>query len=235
MSTATFTVPSDGWSYRPSQRDAIVLMAALYGETRGGHSRQEWIRMLWTWMNRFALKTNRPWSSLAELVMAHSQPVNPKWRAGGSFCGPGGKYHGDQRYCSSAQLAWRAKMASIIESEDWSKVPTDIAATVRSFVDGEIPEPETVDGYALIDFGATKAAKRHGTQYEDGGNWYLTILQAKSSPLASSFILDHVVTDTHGDEGGDGGDDGDWSSGLLTLLALPAGYYIYKLVRKLIG
>jgi len=228
--SATFLVPSDGFRYTPSEEDKIILAAAIYGETRGEHSEDEWKRMLWTWFNRFALKVNRPWGSLGALAMAHSQPINPKWRSNGTFCKLGGRYHGKPN-CSSARLSWRNKMANIIAGHKWESIPFKIRAVVQDFVDGKIPEPKTNDGSPMVDFAVTPGAKRHGTQYEDGGNYFLSYKQVQGTSYMSSFIKEHAIIEGYKATVEDDG----WSAGLMTLLALPAGYVLYKIFERVFG
>lgn len=224
--SATFVVPWDGFRYTPSEEDKLVLATAIYGETRGEHSEKEWARMLWTWTNRFMLKVNRPWPTLANLVLNHSQPVNPKWRSNGLFCSPGGKYYGKPN-CSPARLAWRSKMDTIIASSNWGAIPAGIRKVTQDFVDGKIQEPRTNDGSPMVDFAVTVGAKKHGTQYEPGGNYFLSYQQVQGTGYMASFIKDHVIV-----EGGAIGVGGSVPSelppGVKALLALPLGYLLFK-------
>jgi len=226
--SATFIVPWDEFTYTPSDEDLIYLATALYGETRGNHSEEEWGRMCWTWFNRFMLKTNRPWPTLSSLIKNHSQPVNPKWRADGTFCKVGGKYHGKDN-CSKNKLAWRRKMANIIASGDLSKVPSDISDVAIDFVDGKIPEPETDDGSALVDFASTPGAKKHGTQYESKGNHFLSYDQVQGTNYTSSFINDHVQVTGGGAQKMPGPLSKGDNDILAILLSLPLGVVLAKL------
>ena len=124
---AVFRSVYDEFDYVPTDEDIIWAGVALYGETRGGHSQEEWARILWTWMNRFMLHTPRPnvWPTLANLVKNHSQPVNPKWRLGGSRC-PAITTSGN---CTEDRLMWRDQMAQLI-GDGWSafeQKPGDMA------------------------------------------------------------------------------------------------------------
>lgn len=185
---ATFVATFDGWEYVPDDEDAIWLGVGLYGETRGGSSAAEWQRILWTWMNRFMLHGPRPrvWPSVAHLVAAHSQPVNPKWREGGKYCPapePGTN-------CSPSRLRWRAKMASLIDDgfAGLDGIPADQFAYLLEFLSGNVPQPDTVDGTPLLDFGMTLPARRFGTKYEEGGNYFLTRRQLQETNLVKDFM-----------------------------------------------
>lgn len=72
----------DGGSYEPNGFDELWLLRAVEGE--GGNPD----RVAQTLVNRFAfLASTRPglYPTLAELVQAYSQPVNPKWMEGGTL------------------------------------------------------------------------------------------------------------------------------------------------------
>lgn len=195
-----FVATFDDWEYAPDDYDILVAGVALYGETRGYHSSDEWVRMLWTWMNRFMLHDPRPrvWPTLADLVEAHSQPVNPLWREGGSRCPypvPGGN-------CDPERLTWRANMADLISQgfQGLDALPAEQYSVVSSFFDGFVSQPETVDGSPLVDFGMTSAAKKHGTRYEPRGNYYLTREQVKNTKLVSNFMGGTVVPERQSGE-----------------------------------
>ena len=190
---ATFRVPYDDFDYVPSDEDIIWAAVALYGETRGHHSEAEWGRILWTWMNRFMLHVPRPrvWPTLADLIKHHSQPVNPKWRLGGSRC-PVETASGN---CTGPRLRWRRKMADLI-GMGWSgleQLPAGLADFTLRFFNGEVPQELGNGGLPMVDFGVTAAGKKHGTRYESGANYFLTSLQSQAAGLLSNFLMEEVV------------------------------------------
>lgn len=96
----------DGLRYQLTSSDLLWLARAADGE--GGDPADT----IWTWIQRFALPNFRArYPTLAQLVQAHSQPVNPAWRADGRFCRPGGAY-ADSSSCSTSRLERRAFYAT---------------------------------------------------------------------------------------------------------------------------
>lgn len=107
---------SDGWTYQLTDED--ILWAARAAACEGG-GETSMTAALWTWARRFALPSRRDqFSSLASLIRAHSQPVNPRWARGGEFCAPGGRY-ADTRFCSEDKLQRREWCASWA----WHQIP----------------------------------------------------------------------------------------------------------------
>lgn len=114
--------------YQITPDDVLWLARAVHKE--GGSN----AATVWTYFQRQA--ANRRSSSLASLVLAHSQPVNPAWRADGEKCRPGGPYHGTER-CTPSQLASRAANAV----RPWGEIPASVRDVVVAGVTGRLPNP----------------------------------------------------------------------------------------------
>lgn len=189
-----FIAEFDGWEYEITGEDLLYLAVGLYGETRAHHSRDEWARILWTWLNRFMLHGARGkvFKSLAYLIKYHSQPVNPKWRLGGEKCPQVGAPDSD---CAQTRLNWRAKMEGYLNAgyEGFRSLPQEIQDFTLSFARGCVPEPQTIDGSPLVDFAATAFAKKYGTGYESGANWFITRNQWLNAGQTMPFVQGRVI------------------------------------------
>lgn len=82
------------------------------------------------------------YGSFTEMAYDFAQPINPRWREGGEFCGPGGRYEGTD-HCSPERIARRAQAASI----EWGALSPVAQATATAFVKGQLrnPVPGAVD------------------------------------------------------------------------------------------
>lgn len=121
-------IVSGNYVYQITPDDVLWLARSVHKE--GGSP----AATIWTYLQRQA--AGRRTSSLASLVLAHSQPVNPRWRAGGEFCGPGGTYAG-QDNCSARVLTDRAENAV----RPWSEIPQAIRDVIVAAVTAQLPNP----------------------------------------------------------------------------------------------
>ena len=144
-------VTKDGWEYQISPED--VLWSARAARCEGGGEAGE-VATLWTWTARFALPAfRRRYPTLASLVRAHSQPVNPIWQRTGSKCVSGGQYHGTD-YCSSAKLANRDECAS----RAWSTINPLLRQKVERWARAELPNPVPTS----VDFASSSIGTQQG-------------------------------------------------------------------------
>lgn len=119
----------DGLSYRISAEDKIWLARSAKYESVGDAP-----YTIWTLAQRFA-EIGGPGTSfprLKDVVLAYSQPVNPRWGRDGEFCRPGGSY-ADTDSCAERRLAVRDRAMTDPAPET---VPL-----VDAWVNGRLPNP----------------------------------------------------------------------------------------------
>ena len=127
-------VTKDGFRYQITEED--VLWAARAAQCEGGGEASH-KATLWTWTARFTLPNyRRRFRTLASLIRAHSQPVNPIWTRTGSKCAPGGRYHGTD-YCSASKLRRREACAS----RAWDSIAPGIREAVTKWATAKLPNP----------------------------------------------------------------------------------------------
>jgi len=143
-------VTKDGWEYQISPED--VLWSARAARCEGGGEEGE-AATLWTWTARFALPSYRRYGTLAALVRAHSQPVNPIWQRAGSKCAPGGQYHNTD-YCSPAKLSNREECAG----RAWSTISPLLRQKVERWARAELPNPVPT----AVDFASSSIGVQQG-------------------------------------------------------------------------
>jgi hypothetical protein len=146
----------DGWSYRITPDDLLWLARSV--EYEGGDP----VATAWTYAQRMA--SFRP-SSLAALVRAHSQPINPTWdEATDANC------VANPERCTPAALARRAEAASA----PWSSL--SVGPMLARWAQAQIPNPvpratdfadATVSSNFLRNHPDARIVKR-------AGNWYLS-------------------------------------------------------------
>ena len=120
---------SDGsFSYDVTPHDLLTLARSIRKE-----GKSDLAELAWTYAQRLvAMRTT--FDSLAELVTAHSQPINPKWFPDGEFCRPGGRYHGTS---SCAHAAERPGNAAI----PWTDIESSVRLGVARWAAGHTPNP----------------------------------------------------------------------------------------------
>lgn len=126
--------------------DVLWTARMLDGEVSEGEGRvDERAAVLWTMAQRrywgtadgthptpSALAGQR-WTSTLE---AFSQPINPRWAAGGEFCGPGGRFVGTSS-CSAEALARRAR----VTAKRWDQLTEASRSVALAFAAGSLPNP----------------------------------------------------------------------------------------------
>ena len=123
-------VTANGYSYQITPDDVLWLARSVHKEGR----EPTYAPTIWTYFQRQA--AYRRSSSLASLVLAHSQPVNPEWRRDGRFCRPGGQYNTSPK-CAPARLQERADNAI----RSWGEIPPAVRTAVLEAVTAVLPNP----------------------------------------------------------------------------------------------
>lgn len=135
--TVGLITAADGWSYQLTPTDLDWLSREIANE--GGRDDGT----LWTMAQRlYALRNT--FSSMTSMVRAFSQPVNPRWLAGGDLC----QAHPAQ--CTAAELAKRER------AQDPNTTYPQQLAYVQRWAAGGVPNPVP----RAIDFRACDAAAR---------------------------------------------------------------------------
>lgn len=117
---------------------ALWMCRMCVGE--GGYkcSKDKASAMLWAMMNRWNLWPGRKkFGSLLQLIRAFSQPINPRWQAGGDLAL---KYK-DKDAGSPARLKRRAAICSLTLKEMEKKAP-QIVEAVKEFQNGTLFPPD---------------------------------------------------------------------------------------------
>jgi len=151
-----------GRVYQITPEDVLWLARSVKYEG-GNHA-----ATAWTYAQRL-MSFNSP--SLARLVQAHSQPINPIWRRDGEKCRPGGPYYGNQTHCSEAQLRRRDEAATI----PWGSLPASIRGTIVDWARAKVPNPvprATDFANAPVSQGFLSRNPDAGVVLREG-NWYL--------------------------------------------------------------
>lgn len=204
-------VASDGWSYQLTPNDILWLARSV--DFEGGTNPAA---VIWTYAQRLALPhVHSSYPTLASLVRAHSQPVNPKWARDGEFCRPGGRYAGKPE-CSEAKLARRDRAQSI----PWEGIDPYVRDLVMKFSRAQLsnPVPRSVEfAQGDADRGDTKTGylgRNPAAQVLlKAGNWFIGTAQSLLWPK------EHVRVQYRGlwsDEEGS-------ASGLVWLALIGAG------------
>lgn len=123
-------VTANGYSYQITPDDVLWLARSVHKEGR----EPTYAATIWTYFQRQA--AYRRSSSLASLVLGHSQPVNPDWRRDGRFCRPGGQYTTSSR-CAPDTLDQRADNAI----RSWGEIPTAVRTAVLEAATAVLPNP----------------------------------------------------------------------------------------------
>lgn len=160
----------NGWTYQITPEDVIWLARSVQ------HEVGNYAATAWTYAQRLAMVRG---SSLRNLVMAHSQPINPIWRRDGSKCRPGGPYHGRDE-CAERRLVARDRAAAM----PWSEIRPQVREIVVKFVTARLPNPvpraanfanaPVTTGYLLRNPLSAIVLRE--------GNWYITERQTNSWP-----------------------------------------------------
>lgn len=162
----------DGYSYQVTPEDLLWLARSVQFE--GGDN----AATIWTYAQRQA-KLRRT-SSLASLVRAHSQPINPIWDEASD---PKCRQYPDR--CTPAMLERRRRAATT----PWSSLRSGVRDKVTRWARAELPNPVP----KAIDF-ADAAVSRSFMRRNPGtqvvlrtGNWYL------ATPASLRWPADYVT------------------------------------------
>lgn len=165
--------------YRITSDD--VLWAGRAAQFEGGHDPAD---VLWTWTQRYALPAfRRRYSSLKDLIRAHSQPVNPIWQRTGDRCRPGGRYHGTD-HCAERRLAARDRAASA----PFDSLRPEIQERVTAWAEGRLPNtvPKSVD-FAAPSVAQSFMNRNPGSRLvKQAGNWFI------ATTTSQRWSNDHV-------------------------------------------
>lgn len=139
--------------------DALWTARAVYGETTGGGDARDPERyaVVSCWLRRWAIvndarikRGDSPlWPRFRDLVLAHSQPVNPRWAEGGDLA--------ERRGSTEAQLARRARIRGMA----WNDIPERYRRPVLDLFTGR----KALTGRPAVDFAAPFLWTRYGLDY----------------------------------------------------------------------
>lgn len=115
--------------------DTALWMARMcVGEGGKKCSREKAAGMLWALMHRWHLWDRKQrYSTYLELMRAFSQPINPRWRAGGDLAE---RWKGSI-FASPARLLRRSRISSL----KWQKIAPHIRQAVTDFQNGVLFPP----------------------------------------------------------------------------------------------
>jgi hypothetical protein len=226
-------IVSPSYSYDITDDDVLWLARSVNFE--GGDPAST----VWTYAQRMVALRWR--GSLASIVQAHSQPVNPKWRRNGVCCAPDGTVAGScpsrkagtmsgtwygTDYCSEARLAKRDRNATT----PFDALKDSTKRVVLAFVAAELPNPVP----RAIDFADERVAsgflRRNPGSFvvKRAGNWYVGTAQSRRWPA------DHVTIEAAGRYAGASSDV--TSPTLLGTIALATAvgfaYWVWKKRRR---
>ena len=178
MTTFGLITAADGWQYQLTASDLDWLSREIANE--GGND----TATLWTMAQRlYALRAH--FSSMTSMIRAFSQPINPRWLAGGDLC----VAHPAQ--CTAAQQAKRAS------AQDPSTSYPVKLAFVQQWAAGQVPNnvPRAIDFRAcdaaaqqLVDTGAVTIVLSAGNCYmaRDGSEqWPANFIRVAGAGEAS--------------------------------------------------
>lgn len=208
---------ADGYSYQITPDDVLWLARSVSHE--GGNR----AATIWTYFQRQAAL--RRTSSLASLVLGHSQPVNPAWRRDGAKCRPGGPYYGRDE-CSERRLAARDRAATM----PWEQIPAETRNLVLAAATAQLPNPvpkATDFADARVSTGFLGRNPGAGIVLQDG-NWYL--YESRSARWPANYVSVRL-----GDRVASDGISGGGSSALFAVLlgaAAGIGFYFYRRRKK---
>lgn len=138
------------FSYQMTGDDLLTLARSLRKEEKAGTNRESVGRLAWCYAQRLVLyPTMAPFK---RMVTNHSQPINPAWFPDGTYCKPGGEYHGEQPCASAASRPANAAYA-------WDRMDPRTQQYIFDWASGAIPNsiPRGTD-FAAADLVARKIA-----------------------------------------------------------------------------
>lgn len=152
-----------------SDNDKIWMARMCLGEGGRNCSTAKASAMLWAIMNRWHLWDRaQRYPSYVELMRAFSQPINPRWRAGGDLAE---RWKGS-RFATPARLARRAW----VSSRPWDKIPERIREAVSDFADGVLFPPDiltTINRSRITNWASLKSTpKKFPWGVDIDGDWF---------------------------------------------------------------
>lgn len=130
---------ADGTTRRITPDDAVQMAKMIDGETWGSPTAEDGRAMLWAIAQRSGIWAFPKWT-LADLIRAYSQPINPKWTRTGSACK---KYYAADftgkipDSCSVKRVDRREKNIQM----GWADTALGARREVLAFVAGSTPNP----------------------------------------------------------------------------------------------
>ena len=119
--------------------DLLWLGRMCVGERRPKilYSESEISAMCWAMVNRYLLHPGRKhWLTFAYMLRRFSQPINPRWLAGGDLA----IKNAGKPSTSPAKLRRRAQICKT----PWSKIPMRLREDLGRFADGTLLPPDEV-------------------------------------------------------------------------------------------
>ncbi len=166
-------VTRDGYSYQITPADVLWLARSVHKE--GGSN----AATIWAY---FQLQASaRRSASLASLVLAHSQPVNPEWRRDGIHCRPGGDYAG-QDNCAPSLLEQRDANAV----RPWTQIPIAVREVVARAVTGNLPNPVP----RAINFADERVSRGFLSRPANAGSGVVLKAPASACPACNWYLYE---------------------------------------------
>jgi hypothetical protein len=129
MPLPKFVTKDGSWNYQTTPEDMLTLARALNGEESASGT----ARLAWSYAQRL-YQVRNAFSTLAGLVLAHSQVINPAWGANGTHCRPGGDYYG-KADCNAAA----ARDAN--RTKPWTALKSGVQDALYAWASGQVPNP----------------------------------------------------------------------------------------------
>jgi hypothetical protein len=172
-------VRKDGRAYTLTQND--LLWAARAAKYEGGSPAAS----LWAWAWRFMVNGSGS-GSFANLVRAHSQPVNPLWDEATDE-----KCIANPDRCTPAALARRHEAATAT----WESLPRSITSLVTSWAEARVPNPAPrANNFADAEvsrYFLSRPANAGATVVLRDGNWYIAERNTQALP-ADYVTIEHA-------------------------------------------
>lgn len=170
-------VTADGWRYPITDEDVLWAARAATCESSDP---QTTLAELWTWAYRFATPNyRRTFPTLASLIRAHSQPVNPKWERDGEACRPGGRF-ANAPVCDEALLARRERC----RTTPYAALPAEQRAVTEAWAKGKTRNP--VPG--AMDFASSSIGVQQGDVEVARFGGQVFYSEPQSRRLGASFV-----------------------------------------------
>lgn len=218
----TITWPGGEYTLTPND----LLWAARAAAHEGDHE-----AVLWCWTNRWVSWGHARFDTLAEMIRAHSQPVNPIWQRGGRCCPEAnedctspcfeseGNPTGESQYCPCSQVSLDRRERAVTLS--WEQIASSLRDKVMKWATARLtdPVPRATD-FAALPCQSWDTQRRKGIR-----KLYVLRNCFYGDTRALSWPANYVQIKL-GDRVA-----GDRSNWLVPVLLLGAGYGAWKLSR----